>query len=82
MVKELGIERVLTGKGVGKKRGKGPIVTYFHPAMKTFNETGNFTIHLEHKKREVIRRIDFSTYRYKPLCRIIDWLQVEEQDAS
>ena len=71
---EFGVERVLTGKGKGKKKGKGSIVTYRHPLLRNYGRE-NFTIHKTKSKVEKIRKFDFRNYLYKPLCAIIELMK-------
>lgn len=79
LMKEIGVERISTGKSSGKKKGQGSKVFYYHPILKSLGESGHFTIHKihgSHKKNEKISKIDYKRYLYKPLEKIIQLLHM------
>jgi hypothetical protein len=77
-MEELGAERLVTSNAAGKK-GKGSIRYYSHPLLAKENVTGNFTIHVQHKKREYMWTLNFKTYVYPVLKHIIELLQEEDR---
>lgn len=79
MISELGVARIETGAGAGKKKGKGSVRTYYHKAIETLNGHGHFVVHVLHKKREMIRRVNFRKFLYPQLKVILDWIEVEEE---
>lgn len=79
MIKHLGVTKIETGKGKGKKKGRGPIRTYNHRLLQNANDTGNFNVHVIHKKKLMIRRINFRTYVYPVLKNIIHYMETEAQ---
>lgn len=82
MIKDLGVREIETGKGSGKKKGKGSNRTFYHPAFLQLNPEGYFTIHVLHKKKEMIRRLDFKNYLSKKLEYIIDYLAGLEAEGG
>jgi hypothetical protein len=79
MTEQLDVRRIPTGKGPGKKKGDGSEVTFNHPAFVPYNRTGNFTVHVIHKKRQQMYRLNFRKFLYPRLRDIIDWLEMEEK---
>jgi len=69
------IVRIKTGKGPGKKKGKGSVITYFSKIKKENEHDGHFTIHKFHKKKEEITKIDFKRYLYPVLDRILNYME-------
>jgi hypothetical protein len=79
MISELGVTRIETGSGAGKKKGKGSVRTYYHEAIEALNEHGHFVVHVLHKKREMILRASFRRFLYPWLKVILDWIEAEEE---
>lgn len=66
-----------------KKKGKGSVVVYSHPALKAINEHGHLTIHKIHgKKREIMRKINFKNYTYNLIKFIIEHLETENSGSE
>ena len=82
MEKELNVKRIITGKGKGKKKGKGSIVTYYHPLYRGYSSKGHFTIHILHKSREQITKINFAAFLYRPLKLIIEEIKRTEAGSE
>lgn len=79
MFDSLGVERINTGKAPGKKKGQGAKRFYKHDALKRVDGDGNFTIHVEHKKREVLITNKFRKFVYHTLMKIIACMRVEAE---
>jgi len=75
MINKLDVVRIKTGKGPGKKKGKGSVITYFSKIKKENEHDGHFTIHKFHKKKEEITKIDFKRYLYPVLDRILNYME-------
>jgi hypothetical protein len=76
MINELGVEEIKTGKG--KKKGKGSIRFFRHPAFLEINEHGHFTVHVLHKKREMILRVNLKNELIPKLEFILEYLRKME----
>jgi len=83
MIKELGVERIKTGKGT--KKGKGSRISYRHDALRQTGRDGIFGIDIIHgrrKGREMVKRTDFRGFLYRRLLEIIAILEQESRDVS
>lgn len=76
LMEEIGVERLRTGKGEGRRKGQGSKIFYFHPILKTIGKDGNIVIHKKHKKREMIYTSNFKRHVYPKLRAIIELLQM------
>lgn len=69
MIESLGVEKLKQKAGSARK--------YRHSALHGFFEDGQFAVHLDHKKRAQIKRINFRNILYKTLKQIIDCMELE-----
>jgi hypothetical protein len=61
----------------------GSRILYFHKALSGPPNNGRFGIDKVHgKKVELIRRFDFRKYLYRPLCIIIESIEMEQGDGE
>lgn len=79
MFDRLQVERLPTGKGPGKKKGQGSKRFYKHLAMERVLGDGNFTIHVIHKKREMVITNSFRKFVYGTLVEAIAYMKLEEE---
>lgn len=76
MEHELGVVRLVTSK-VSNKRGQGSKRFFNHPLLAKENGVGNFTIHVEHKKREVVNTWQFKKHVFPVLEHLIELIEQE-----
>ncbi len=82
MFDRLQVERLPTGKGPGKKKGQGSKRFYRHPAKERALGDGNFTIHVIHKKREMVITNSFRKFVFGTLLEAIAYMKLEEESEG
>jgi len=79
MINRLGVVRKETGGAPEKRKGKGAIRFYWHPAKERVRGDGRFVIHVLHKKREVVVTNNFRKFAYHILMEIIACMKLEAE---
>lgn len=67
MVKKLG--------AAPPKNKSGSARSFYHVALKPYGANGNVTIHVSHKKRPNVTKLDFRKYLYPAMKIIIEWIK-------
>jgi len=74
MIKSLGVEKLKQKSGSARK--------YQHEALGGYYENGRFGVHLRHKGKAQIHKMNFKNILYITLKQIIDSMELEENSEK
>jgi len=70
MINSLGVKKLKQKSGSARK--------YQHDALGGYHENGRFVVHMKHKNKALIERMNFNNILYGILNQIIDSMELEE----